>query len=104
MVDKRPGHIKRMTLKKVTALEKQQRSNKRSFFMRRLLAVAVLVAFMPTANAQDKGKSDFTHNAEFRVRDTFENNQSGSKDIKPTHHNGIEQRFKFGLGFKASEK
>lgn len=77
--------------------------------MRRVLAVAVLLAFMPTANAQDKGKADFSHNAEFRVRDTFEDGMTGMKAAadgvgKPSHHNGIEQRFKFGLGFKASEK
>ncbi len=72
--------------------------------MRRILAAAALVAFMPTAHAQDKGKSDFTHNAEFRVRDTYEQNESGDKNLKPAQHNGINQRFKLGLGFKANEK
>ncbi len=77
--------------------------------MRRVLATAVLLAFMPTANAQDKGKADFTHNAEFRVRDTYEDGMTGIKAAadgvgKPSHHNGIEQRFKLGLGFKANEK
>src|SRR5205823_5132102 len=58
----------------------------------------------PPTYAQDKGKPDFTHSAEFRVRDTFEQNESGDKTVKPSHHNGVAQRFKLGLGFRASEK
>ena len=72
--------------------------------MRRLTAFLALVAFMPVAHAQDKGKSDFTHSAEFRVRDTFEQNESGNSAQAPAHHNGIDQRFKLGVGFKANEK
>ena len=72
--------------------------------MRRILAAAALVAFMPTAHAQDKGKSDFTHNAEFRVRDTYMQNESGKSSVKPAQGNMIEQRFKLGLNFKANEK
>lgn len=79
--------------------------------MKRVLALAVLVACMPTANAQDKGKAEITHNAEFRVRDTFTQNESGNKDSKSAGAsgetaggNGIEHRFKVGLGYKANEK
>ncbi len=72
--------------------------------MKRVLAAAVLVAFMPTANAQDQAKSAMTHAGEFRVRNTFEMNQSGNKNTKPTHENTIDQRFKLGLGFRANEK
>ena len=70
--------------------------------MKRVLAAAVLVAC--TAHAQDKGKADFSANGEFRVRDTFEQNESGQKNTQPAHHNGIEQRFKMGVKFKANEK
>lgn len=72
--------------------------------MRRVLAAAVLVAFMPTANAQDKGKSDFSHNAEFRLRHLYEQNESGNTNTMPSHHNGIDERFKLGIGMKANEK
>jgi len=72
--------------------------------MKRMLAAAALAAMMPTAHAQDKGSADFTHSAEFRVRDVFEQNESGNQNVEPSHHNGILQRFKLGLGFKANEK
>ncbi|MGZ3721850.1 MAG: alginate export family protein [Bdellovibrionales bacterium] len=72
--------------------------------MRRLLAAAVLMALMPAAHAQDKGKSDFSANGEFRLRDTYEQNEMGNKNTKPASHNGVDQRFKMGLKFKANEK
>lgn len=72
--------------------------------MRRLLAAAVLVAFMPAVHAQDKGKADFSLGAEFRLRNTYEQNEAGNKDTQPSHHNGTDQRFKLGLKFKANEK
>jgi hypothetical protein len=94
-----------MILKKVTtSFKKQQDSNKRSSDMRGLLAAAALLAFLPTAHAQDKAKSDFSAGGEFRVRDTWEMNESGNKSTKPASHNGIDQRFKLGLKFKADEK
>lgn len=72
--------------------------------MRGLLAAAALLAFLPTAHAQDKAKSDFTIGGEFRVRDTWEMNESGNKNTKPASHNGVDQRFKLGVNFKANEK
>jgi len=72
--------------------------------MRRLLAAAVLVAFMPTAHAQDKAKGDFTHNAEYRIRDTYMKNESAGAENKRNTSNDIQHRFKLGLGFKANEK
>jgi prepilin-type processing-associated H-X9-DG protein len=103
ITDQRPGSGLD-DFEKSVSFRKQQDSNKRSISMRRVLAVAALVAFLPTAHAQDKGKSDFTHNAEIRIRDTFEQNESGNSNVQPSHHNTIAQRFKLGLGFKASEK
>ncbi len=72
--------------------------------MKRMLAAVALVAFLPTAHAQDKSKSEISHDAEFRVRDTFFQNSTGSSKVSPGDLNGIEQRFKLGLGFKANEK
>lgn len=71
--------------------------------MRRVLAAAVLVAFMPTANAQDKGKADFSTNAEYRARWMYWQNPGlYEKDHKS--ESGVEHRFKFNAGYKASEK
>jgi len=72
--------------------------------MKAVLAAAVLLAFMPPVHAQDKGKSDMTMNGEFRVRDVFEQNEAGNSSAQPAHHNGVEQRFKMGMGWKANEK
>ena len=68
--------------------------------MRRLLALAALVAVVPLANAQDKGKSEFTPSAEYRPRYFFMQNPSGGKG----HDSFAEHRFKAGLHFKANEK
>jgi len=71
--------------------------------MRRVLALASLVAFMPTANAQDKAKSDFSHNAEFRSRYFYTQNPGASKRTQG-NESGIENRFKLGTSFRANEK
>lgn len=72
--------------------------------MRKLLAAALLLAIAPMAQAQDKGKSDFTAGGEFRVRDNWMMNEKGNKDQKPSNNNSILQRFKLGVNFKATEK
>lgn len=72
--------------------------------MRRVLAAAVLVAFMPTANAQDKAKADMSTNAEFRVRYNYMQNPKLDKDDALGSVSGVEHRAKVGLGFKANEK
>lgn len=77
--------------------------------MRGLLAAAVLVAALPVAHAQDKGKTDFSMNGEFRLRNTFVQNAAGNTDSMTTmgvgtHHNVIDQRFKLGMKFKPSER
>ena len=72
--------------------------------MRRVLAAAVLVACVPIAHAQDKGKTDISATGEFRLRDTFQQNESGNSSVEPSHENGIDQRFKLGVNFRANEK
>lgn len=72
--------------------------------MKRILAAAIIVACVPAAKAQDKGKSEISYGAEYRVRDTWTQNQNGNDQVKPTNSNGIDHRFKLDLGFKASEK
>lgn len=71
--------------------------------MRRVLAAAVLVAFMPTANAQDKGKADFSTNAEYRARWMYVKNP-GLYEKGQSSESGAMHRFKMNAGFKASEK
>lgn len=71
--------------------------------MRRVLASAVLVAFLPTANAQDKGKADFSANAEARARYFWMQNPGGSKDSL-SNRNMANGRFKMNFGYKANEK
>jgi hypothetical protein len=68
--------------------------------MRRLLALAALVAAMPVANAQDKGKSEFTPSAEYRPRYFFMNNAGGTE----ANDSFAEHRFKMGAHYKANEK
>ena len=71
--------------------------------MRRVLAVAALVAFMPTANAQDKAKADFSHNGELRLRYWLSQNPGAQEDTQSTDSD-VHSRFKLGTTFKASEK
>jgi hypothetical protein len=68
--------------------------------MRRLLALAALVAAMPVANAQDKGKSEFTPSAEYRPRYFFMNNAGGTEP----NDSFAEHRFKMGANYKANER
>lgn len=71
--------------------------------MRRVLAAAVLMAFVPTGHAQDQGKADFSHNAEYRARYLLQQNPTGNEKDASTY-SGIDQRFKLGTMFRASEK
>lgn len=71
--------------------------------MRRVLAAAVLVAFMPTANAQDKAKADFSTNAEFRARFWWMQNPGGNEKSLSTNTDA-DSRFKLDLNYKANEK
>lgn len=71
--------------------------------MRRVLAAAVLVAAMPTAHAQDKGKADFSTNAEFRARYFWMQNPGGNENTLANKNTG-EGRFKLNLNYKANEK
>ncbi len=71
--------------------------------MRRVLAAAVLVAFMPTANAQDKAKGDFSTDAEYRARYFLMQNPTANETDVSSAGQG-EHRFRFGANYKASEK
>lgn len=68
--------------------------------MRRLLAVAALVSFLPTANAQDKGKAEFSPSAEFRARYNWAQNGNGTS----RNDSNVQDRMKFGANYKANEK
>lgn len=77
--------------------------------MRRLLAAAVLAATLPAAHAQDKGKTDFSVNGEFRLRHFITENIFGNSEVhqlygRNTNISFTEQRFKLGLNFKVNEK
>lgn len=69
--------------------------------MRRTLAAIALLAFLPTANAQDKAKGEFTYAGEFRLRDNWMINGGGNKG---TTGNDVMSRFKLDLGFKPSDR
>jgi len=71
--------------------------------MRRLLALAVLVAFLPTAHAQDRAKADFSTGAEYRARYFWLQNP-GANEKTNAGNSFAEHRMKLGLNFKASEK
>lgn len=71
--------------------------------MRRIIALAVLVAFMPTANAQDKAKAEFSHDGEYRLRYWWTQNPSANENTQRTD-SSVDSRFKLGTTFKASEK
>ncbi len=68
--------------------------------MKKLIALAALVAAMPVANAQDKGKSEFTPSAEYRPRYFFMQNKAGVEG----NDSFAEHRFKLGMHYKANEK
>ncbi len=71
--------------------------------MRRLLALAVLVAFLPTANAQDKGKAEFSPSAEYRARYFWTQNPTANETSKG-QDSMVASRFKLGANYKANEK
>ena len=68
--------------------------------MRRLLAFVALVSFLPTANAQDKGKAEFSPSAEFRARYNWMQNGDGTE----RNDSNVQDRMKFGANYKANEK
>jgi hypothetical protein len=68
--------------------------------MRRLLAFVALVSFLPTANAQDKGKAEFSPSAEFRARYNWAQNGDGTE----RNDSNVQDRMKFGANYKANEK
>jgi hypothetical protein len=68
--------------------------------MRRLLAFVALVSFLPTANAQDKGKAEFSPSAEFRARYNWAQNGDGTE----SNESNVQDRMKFGANYKANEK
>lgn len=76
--------------------------------MRGFLVLAVLVSLVPPANAQDKGKTDFSHNAEYRVRYWWTQNPGGDKgngtSDRKENESHAEHRFKLGTLFRANEK
>jgi hypothetical protein len=69
--------------------------------MRTALAALALLAFLPSAHAQDKAKGDWSHDGEFRLRDAWMMNGGGTTN---TDTNTVMERFKLDLGFKPSEK
>lgn len=71
--------------------------------MNRIIAAAVLLAFMPTANAADK-KSEFSTDAEFRARYMLRQNIDGNENTIPANSSTFSQRTKLGLNYRASEK
>jgi hypothetical protein len=73
--------------------------------MRIALAIIAMLAFLPTAHSKESTvDKQFSHNAEFRVRYVFEDNQSGNAHVAPNNGSHIEQRLKLGGSYKVSEK
>jgi hypothetical protein len=89
-----------MTALKATKFQKQQGNNKENT-MRKIVALAALVSFMPVANAADGG--EMKTNAEYRVRYQIDQAQAGSKDDETIEHTA-GHRFKLDFGFKSGEK
>jgi hypothetical protein len=58
------------------------------------------VSFLPTANAQDKGKAEFSPSAEFRARYNWAQNKGAVEQ----NDSDVQDRMKFGANYKANEK
>lgn len=69
--------------------------------MKKLLAIAVLMGLGSAAHAQE-GNSDFSANAEYRVRYQYDQNVQGDKD-GISSQNSVRHRLKMGVTFRAGE-
>ncbi len=69
--------------------------------MRKIVALAALISFMPVANAADK--AEMTPNAEYRIRYQIDEAKTGDKGTSTTAHTATH-RFKMDLGFRSGEK
>jgi Alginate export len=87
---------------KVRVSKNNQVTNKRSFFMRKLLSAVVLAAMVPTVHAQDKGKADISLNGEYRARYWWMQNPGANKKSQSTD-SSVTGRGKIGVNMKASE-
>jgi hypothetical protein len=70
--------------------------------MRNLVALAALLAFLPVANAADN-KSEFSANAEYRLRYQNDSLFTGTKDPN-FHFTNWRQRGKADFGYRSGEK
>ncbi|MCB0364131.1 MAG: alginate export family protein [Bdellovibrionaceae bacterium] len=69
--------------------------------MKKLIALLALAGVASTAFAEG---ADFSHNAEFRLRYTLDQDQDGNADANPSSTNKWDQRFRWGSTFRAGEK
>ena len=68
--------------------------------MKRALSLVLFALAWSMANAQDKGKAEFTPSAEYRPRYLYMQNPAGTKG----NDSFAEHRFKMGAHYKANEK
>lgn len=74
--------------------------------MRKLIALAALLAWMPVANAADS-KGEFTHNAEYRIRYQVDQGFADGGDAEADNDlnkNTASHRFKLDTHFRSGEK
>ena len=68
------------------------------------LGLILLGSLAGNAFAQDKAKGEAQLNADYRLRNTYLENEVGSDAVSPAHSNRIDQRFRFHLILRASER
>lgn len=68
-----------------------------------LTLILTLTAGGP-ARAQDKAKGEVGYSADYRLRDTFLENESALGAESPAHSNRLDQRFRFNLLLRAGER
>lgn len=69
--------------------------------MKKYIALLALAGLATSAMGEG---ADFSHNAEFRLRYTLDQEQDGNEDALPSTTNKWEQRFRWGSTFRAGEK
>ena len=67
-------------------------------------ALITLAAGAEGARAQDKAKGEIGYAADYRLRDTYLENEAAKGNESPAHSNRLDQRLRLNLNLRASER
>ena len=70
----------------------------------RLFSSVLLALVTVGAHAQDKAKGEMSFAADYRLRDTYLQNEAGASSMSPAHANRLDQRLRLHLNLKPSER